>query len=476
MPRFDKHLIRPTHLELVQALEEAARQANALCTVVEYERDGWEALVRELRHEPEGFRHWLRQWGKKSPGGVLTLAWWTDFMGRRHFRVSAGSSADEGFWDMAKTRDAPPFWYIAPRRIFARERAGERVWFALCPCGRAGTLESLGWMGTCCGFCHDRRRDTPAVPESEPAPIFTNCTETIHDLFFAPDGGQLVARTSAGLHLWRIPGATHRFLPFSVPDERCAVAVSHDGTLIVVAGADRLVRFIDAATLQQIDSIPQPFPVRLLALSPDKERLALAGSAKLEVAGRASPGSLWVPVWTSGGRPLAAYLAFSPSGRHLLAAAGREMTAFEMGGLTAAVTHRCWHAELCPVAIGCSGEEPAAVLFGPALHSPSGGRLERVDLGQLRGEPLHNPGPFHAKMKLSADGRWLVRPRPFCFDIQETLTETPGMTLHDLLAFAPLHIAISHDGTWLAWSDLQHRVRLIPLVALLTGALADARG
>jgi hypothetical protein len=77
MPVFDRRLVRPSVLQLVECLQEASAVAG-----VSRDHEGWQAVVDGIRNEPEGFR-------QEGTLDVVTVAWWTDYLQRRHFRVQA---------------------------------------------------------------------------------------------------------------------------------------------------------------------------------------------------------------------------------------------------------------------------------------------------------------------------------------------------------------------------------------------------
>src|SRR5262245_49785836 len=91
MPDTDRVLIDPTPKALEAALAEAAKAANgrARLRCLDWPPPDL-AAFRDACQAPEG----LRQWGGGAPDepsgearSVLAVAWWTDWVGRKHVRV-----------------------------------------------------------------------------------------------------------------------------------------------------------------------------------------------------------------------------------------------------------------------------------------------------------------------------------------------------------------------------------------------------
>ena len=92
MTTFDRHLIDPSPHELLAALLQAVEAANDGLT------DGrvvtgsatWDEFFALVQDNVEGLREWAggkRRW----PTTKVSAFWWTDPVGRRHYRVVGGA-------------------------------------------------------------------------------------------------------------------------------------------------------------------------------------------------------------------------------------------------------------------------------------------------------------------------------------------------------------------------------------------------
>src|SRR5690349_21486711 len=91
MPDTDGVLIDPTEKELKVALAEAAHQANgkAGLRLLRWPPPDLADFLRAWR-AAEGFRQWNGGSGTVRSGearSVVAVAWWTDWIGRKHTRV-----------------------------------------------------------------------------------------------------------------------------------------------------------------------------------------------------------------------------------------------------------------------------------------------------------------------------------------------------------------------------------------------------
>src|SRR5262245_16694865 len=91
MNRFDVHLISPSATGLLEALVQATETANReLVRLPGLDGTFWQCLLPAVRAEASGWRQWdSLRWHSYT---VVGLAWWTDRIRRRHFRVYGGQS------------------------------------------------------------------------------------------------------------------------------------------------------------------------------------------------------------------------------------------------------------------------------------------------------------------------------------------------------------------------------------------------
>lgn len=225
MNTFDRVLIDPTPAERDAALQEAAATANARAQLrmVEWPPASYAAAVAEVEGTPEGWRQWNGGTGKGRSGesrSVVVLTWWTDFIGRKHHRVvgrrgNFNNAARKNLLASGDTR--PPLWLTYCENLYLRQQEGAWEMFAVCPCGAAGAPREVGWMGPCCGPCHDRREGGEVIPRHPGDPADT-VLRTDGDLLYAclsRDGGQLVSvRSYGGISaLWDVATGASRAIP-----------------------------------------------------------------------------------------------------------------------------------------------------------------------------------------------------------------------------------------------------------------------
>src|SRR5437660_1703498 len=87
MKPFDERLIDPAPEEVAQALLRAMRTANRRLRERRIERRlaFWRGAVQRTRRPREGARAWTGGRGGR-PAAQVVLVWWTDHVGRRHYR------------------------------------------------------------------------------------------------------------------------------------------------------------------------------------------------------------------------------------------------------------------------------------------------------------------------------------------------------------------------------------------------------
>jgi hypothetical protein len=495
---FDRRLVRPTYLHLVQSLREATAAANGGEQLLEFGPEHWPAFATTLRPEPEGLRGWA---GAGEPGGAarLGLAWWTDHLGRRHFRIWAdrqpagdrplrgGPASRLGANDSCR----PPLWHVYPDRLFLRRRGRQRDLLAVCACGACDSPRALGWVGPCCRLCHDRRVPQPA-PADEPRLTLRQHTGPVRALAFAPDGRTLASAGEVGLTFsaegeveasrrddWRVrvwDVARGELLgPLGSAEEQLlALAVSPDGRLLASVSGERTLRLTDLATGKEWRSNQVPAGVRALAFAPDGLALALLAEKELEVWARAAPGAAWLPARNRGGAVGAVALSPRPG----VLAVG------EKGGwLRLTTTDRSGPDQpLRPlVAAAWAARALAFTAGGRLLHSlcapppePRGPETPRehvvqswhVETGQEQRSTSFWLAPQQA-WAFSDDGRWLAG---LCGHVL-ALVDAFGAGPHHFLEWSPDEpltcLAFAADGEVLATGGAHGTVKLWPWRRLL---------
>jgi hypothetical protein len=176
MINFDRIVIDPT-LEELDATLRAALDAITRRGIIVHTLD-WPLRREELDaalSDPEGDWTWTtdpetgpRPWSVKT----VHLAWWTDFARRRHFRVlglfhDLQSQGSSGGVVVREWVQSVPLLQIYPESGFelCRKETYDSL-LVVCACGAVGAPAEIGWMGTECALCHDRRAagDLPTRP------------------------------------------------------------------------------------------------------------------------------------------------------------------------------------------------------------------------------------------------------------------------------------------------------------------------
>src|SRR5437867_1547155 len=92
MASCDRVLVGPPRAELERVLREAVTAANRKGhqRLLPWPPDGHEGLLAEAEAAAEGWHQWNGGEGQVRSGesrSIVVLAWWTDLMGRKHYRV-----------------------------------------------------------------------------------------------------------------------------------------------------------------------------------------------------------------------------------------------------------------------------------------------------------------------------------------------------------------------------------------------------
>jgi hypothetical protein len=337
----ERVLVAPSRAELAQALRETVGTANGRCRE---RRLPWPlpGSPEELADAgtPAGWRQWN---GGEMPGrsgearSALALVWWTDHVGRRHFRA-VGRRGGLTRRQMNNLLDPnghgwPPLALVHPEHVFFESRGGGRRLAVTCACGAYGEPEQLGWMGERCGPCHDRREEGREAPPAWPGgvrPAVTACRRHsvpyAHFLAISPDGRAVAASDGEGwVRIWDVCTGRHRWLLKEVLAEggeesaelTCA-AFAPDGALLTGSRGGQIGRW-DIETGERQPLFRLRGWVHAVTVSPDSSLLAVA-----------DPGEA-IAIWEMeaarfrhrrlGGRYWAGHLVFSPDSK--LLAGGR---------------------------------------------------------------------------------------------------------------------------------------------------------
>jgi hypothetical protein len=340
MTSYDRVLIQPASAELEQALGAAVTAANARgrMRLLRWPLEGCPAFLDEAEGRPEGWRQWNGGAGRGRSGesrSVVALAWWTDAVGRTHYRI-VGRRGDftrpllnNLLCPSGEPR--PPLRLVYPDYTFIRSRQGRRALTAVCACGAFGSPEGIAWMGNCCGPCHDRREEGGAGPRAGPDPghITLPCGAGFLDrVAFSPGGRTLLTANWSGYQrrrvtLWdALTGQEQTRLAEGSSDPLVCAAFHPDGQAVVTGHYRGTVSQRDIGTGEVRASFVARSPVEALALAPDGSLIGLShyrGLSLWEAAG----GQLLHDL--RGGLTDISALAFAPD-RLTLAGGNREGT------------------------------------------------------------------------------------------------------------------------------------------------------
>jgi WD40 repeat protein len=240
---FDRLLIDPDEKSLLGALKDARGPVSG--TAWKWAPRHWPAILGAIAGSVEG--------RTQMEDGALyvAVAWWTDHQGRRHVRINGGDLTWGGHPHYSRLDDdpRPPSWHVYPERIFHVHRAGGiPVWLASCACGATGLPVELGWMGPCCGPCHDRREEGEALPFADRPSVLYPPFGSVYAVAFSPDG-ETLAVSSAGrqLNLFDLRNGKKRLLyggdDAEEDEEFRPVVFSPDGRFLAVGDPEeQLVR------------------------------------------------------------------------------------------------------------------------------------------------------------------------------------------------------------------------------------------
>jgi hypothetical protein len=243
MAAIDERLIDPEQQALARLLDRATRVANARLPARRVRKDlfDWHQFVRRQRNRPEGCQ--VFNGGRGTlPAALVRVAWWTDAIGRRHWRV-AGRRLQ---WCDAPARDDPfaafPLWHVHPDRLVLRRAGGPDELLAVCACGEAGPPTAIGWTGERCGPCHDRLEEGFAPPPGPEVPLtLTRHTAPVGHLAFTADGRLLSGGSDGRVILWDLEDGASEVLLHRRGGNVYQLAVSSRGVVAATTSGNRVL-------------------------------------------------------------------------------------------------------------------------------------------------------------------------------------------------------------------------------------------
>jgi hypothetical protein len=491
MPAFDRTFLDADLDQVIETLAEAEQAANKRARIgkLELGRDEYARFVRSSFGHPKGSRRWVA--GTELPAladatrraTLVGVAWWTDHVGRKHARVIAGRLAD----DLSEMptfgpldADRPPLWKVYPRRAVLRTRPGQQpellVW---CGCGAVGTVESIAWMGECCGPCFDRREETGDRSAPEP-PTEWRHKSAVGGIAFADDGARIASADFAGLVQFVDPdGRVRRKRELYLGTTLDSIAFAGNGTHVLLAGyGGRMIYDFDGDTVFEEAEGSGGSVLTGAALSLAGDAIAETGQGGLYLLERTQPGHWHVAFNTYIGQCVAfgvedELIAHGrPDGRLEIIDRTEEPPEAEFfdWNLNRAVRAVAWSPDGDFVAVGTDRN---AIDLDVGAHSFNRGQSGEVGLLERGEEAYHKLGVHDGSVNavaFSPDGRYLAsvgddRLVKF-WDVAER-REVAGLEWH---TGAVLAVAFSPDGQTLATGGADGVVKLWPWQDLIRGA------
>jgi hypothetical protein len=241
MSATDRLLLDPTDTQLREALDAVWQQlcpeGNPDIGMCPWPPDDLAQVLARLRGLEAGWHvWWLTSDGLHR--GPLSLGVWTDYAGRRHYRVvnenldlthGPGWPGEENLHCLLtvyprQTLWLPPGW-------------GNRRPGVVCSCGAMDQPEALAWMGRQCGPCHDLAEAGEPPP---PPDRFAAHKSEVIGLAFSPDGRALVSLgRDRQVKLWEVANRQqHAHWEVECLSACPMVSFSPDGSLIAWVDGD----------------------------------------------------------------------------------------------------------------------------------------------------------------------------------------------------------------------------------------------
>jgi WD40 repeat protein len=451
MARYDRRLVRPSVHQLVEALAEASSRDRAF----------WHSVVEGIPGAPEGFEQWLG-------GGVVSLAWWTDAEGRRHFRVQGCREDDPAYplvvWP--EGQEMCPLWHVYPEHVVGRYRDGRADWLVLCDCGNGGIWEYRPWMGDRCLSCHKHPGCEAAVRPAT-GPMVSLVREGMHAkrLAFSGDSRTLaVAGKERWVDLWDVRAREYVRRLETGPTVPLVMAFTPGGEHLAVAGGDRTLRILNLTTGEEAGRLPTPKDLRQVVFAPGDRLVVMVGGKNTEIWDRPThldqrqlAEDYWLEV---------EHAAASPFGNYIALAAGEALLLLhqstrgvvphwmvrDLGGRFRRVAFRNGSnlVSVCSVSGRAKGK-------GPPYCETAGWAV-------TGSEPCWTSRHivWAENAGLASEGDWLVRPQGCTLRFDETSGHKRCFVFNGDPRFPLTSVAFSPDERTLATTDEAGRVRLWP--------------
>jgi WD40 repeat protein len=279
MIHYEQRLLDPSQTALLAAVVKATKVANGRLRErrIDKDADAWSRFLARHRRKPEGKQQWL---GSRSHvnSALVKLAWWSDHIGRKHWRVIGTRSTWSDFQTSKTPLREQPLWHLYPERLMVRERNATTEVIGLCQCGMIGPIRSLAWTGPCCGPCHDRQEEGTPVPIVEPRRMLKRHSQPVIHLRFLSAKMLLSAGSDGRLILWDLERDTHEVLFQRSTKHFYAVAVSCEGIVVASTAMSKAFVITNDENRTVIALSPRFSYVSRIEFSPDGQWFFINGS------------------------------------------------------------------------------------------------------------------------------------------------------------------------------------------------------
>lgn len=248
-------------------LSEAVVAANRRCRtrLLEDNPPKWRKAVRQYSKTPEGWEFW-----RAGRGGVpathVMLSWWTDHIGRKHAVVRGRRiNGDRSFLERSTLETRPALWHCYPDHLYLRTTKAGSQWIAVCPCGAIGSPASLGWMGKCCGPCHDLHEERGEAATTRT--MFESMSSPIYHVAISADKQRAAAMDIEGrFHVWAVTDqATHSIRSEVTSPDTHILGFTGDSRTLV---SDSLIRGFQHLGLNVNQNPPTEIPLAAVGQAP----------------------------------------------------------------------------------------------------------------------------------------------------------------------------------------------------------------
>src|SRR5262245_6500242 len=123
MPFIEERLLDPAADTLLATLKKATKVANGRIRQRRIEKDdtSWKRFISRNRRKAEGKQEFR---GHRSyvPSPLVKVAWWTDHIGRKHWRIVGKRSDWQDYHSARSAFHDWPLWHVYPEHVMLKER------------------------------------------------------------------------------------------------------------------------------------------------------------------------------------------------------------------------------------------------------------------------------------------------------------------------------------------------------------------